>query len=469
MDRNNAPQVPTLRPYQETDVARIRAAFTNGTRRVLYQAPTGSGKTILFAFIVAGAVARGNRVYILGHRDEIVRQISEALTALGIAHGIIAAGYRESPELSVQVCSVQTLTRRLHRLTPAPDLLVIDEAHHAVAATWLRILDALPDVHVLGTTATPLRLDGRGLDDIFDELITGPAVETLINGGYLSRFATFAPARTPNLTGLRTRAGDYAADELAQRMSTGVIINTAVNEYVRLCPGMPAIAFCVDIAHSKLVAEAFTARGIRAAHVDGETPREVRRTMIAALGTGQIQVLTNCGLISEGLDVPSVVAAILLRPTKSLALHLQQVGRALRPSPGKAKALILDHAGNTFRSGPADVARNWSLEGKAKDDPPPLQRCPECGALVPIALFECEECGAVLRERLPPAGAMPSRQHHEITGGRLIETDRLAVMRYRDALRWAGNDEQRLRLVAQARGYKSGWVWHRLQELRGGE
>lgn len=166
--------------------------------------------------------------------------------------------------------------------------------------------------------------------------------------------------------------------------------------------------------------------------------------------------------------MPGVVAAILLRPTKSLALYLQQVGRALRPAPGKARALILDHAGNTFRFGPADVARKWSLAGKAKDEPQPLQRCPECGALGPIALFECEECGAVLRERLPPAGTMPPRRHHEITSGRLIEIDRLAVMRYGDVLRWAGSDEHKLRLVAQARGYKPGWIWHRLQELRGG-
>jgi DNA repair protein RadD len=465
---NDARQAPTLRPYQETDVARIRAAFANGARRVCYQAPTGSGKTVLFAAVVAGATARGNRTVILGHRDEIVQQVDAALDALGIAHGIIAAGHCEAPDLPVQVASVATLVRRLDKLAP-PDLIVPDECHHAAAPTWRRILDAYPNSRVLGTTATPLRLDGKGLDDIFNELVVGPAIETLIKAGYLSRFATFAPARAPSLAGIHIRAGDYAVDELAQRMSTGVIINTAVDEYLRLCSGVPAIAFCVDIAHSKLVAEAFTARGIRAAHVDGKTPREERRRMIAALGTGEIQVLTNCGLISEGLDVRAVVAAILLRPTKSLALYLQQVGRALRPAPGKERALILDHSGNTFRFGPADAPREWSLAGKVKDEPPPLQRCPECGALVPIALFECDECGAVLRQRLPPAGTVPPRRHHEIAGGRLIETDRLAVMRYGDALRWAGADEHRLRLVAKARGYKPGWIWHRLQELRAGE
>src|SRR5262249_10962088 len=186
-----------------------------------------------------------------------------------------------------------------------------------------------------------------------------------------------------------------------------------------------------------------------------------RRALIAALGTGEIQVLTNCGLISEGLDVPVVTATILLRPTKSLALHLQQVGRALRPAPGKAKAKILDHAGNTWRFGPADVERRWSLEGKAGKGEalPPLQRCTCCGAIIPAAAMSCTECGAVLRVPTPRA------PHTERAGAPLIETSRLATMSYGQALRWAGADRDRLHLVASARGYKAGWVWHRLQEI----
>jgi len=452
-----------LRPYQQEDIERIRAAYASA-QRVLYQGATGSGKTILFATVVAGAAARGKRVTILGHRDEIVRQIADALTGLDVAHGIIAAGYDEAPELPVQVASVATLARRLHHLNPRPDLLVVDESHHAAAKTWRKIIDAVPEAKILGLTATPQRLDGKGLDDIFDVLVLGPSVAELIAQGYLSRFATFAPARRLDLSHIRTRAGDYAVDELAETMSAGVIIEGAVDEYVRLCAGVPAIAFCVDIAHSELVAAAFADRGFRAAHVDGATSSAERRALIAALGTGEIQVLTNCGLISEGLDVPVVTAAILLRPTKSLALHLQQVGRALRPAPGKAKALILDHAGNTWRFGPADVERRWSLEGRAGkgDSPPPLQRCPCCGAIIPAAAMSCPECGAVLRVPQPKA------PHVERAGATLVATDRLATMSYSQALRWAGADRDRLRLVASARGYKSGWVWHRLQEIAEG-
>jgi superfamily II DNA or RNA helicase len=450
-----------LRPYQQDDIARIRAAYANGAQRVLYEAPTGSGKTVLFATVVAGAAARGTRVCILGHRDEIVRQIADALTELGVAHGIIAAGYPETPEASVQVASVATLVRRLHRLDPPPDLLVPDEAHHCAANTWRKIINSVPEAKILGVTATPQRLDGKGLSDIFDTLIIGPSVESLIQQNYLCDFTTYAPAREVDLSKVHTRAGDYAIDELAQAMSKSVIVETAVHEYVRLCPGVPAIAFCVDIAHSELVAAAFTARGFRAAHVDGTTPAAERRALIAALGTGAIQVLCNCGLISEGLDVPVVTAAILLRPTKSLALHLQQVGRCLRPAPGKAKALILDHAGNTFRFGPADLERAWSLEGKAGKGEalPPMQRCTGCGAIIPAAAMTCTECGTVLR--VPK----PRTPHTERAGATLVATDRLATMSYGQALRWAGGDRDRLHLVARARGYKPGWVYYRLQEL----
>jgi superfamily II DNA or RNA helicase len=204
-------------------------------------------------------------------------------------------------------------------------------------------------------------LDGKGLHAAFDELAVGPSVAELTTGGYLVPARCFAPERLPDLSRLRVSMGDYALDQLGLTMSEGIIVGSAVDEYERLCPGAPAIAFCVDIQHSILVAERFAARGYRAAHLDGDTPKEERRQLIAALGAGGVQIISNCGLISEGLDVPAVHAAILLRPTKSLALYLQQVGRTLRPSPNKERALILDHAGNVFRHGLPDHARDWSL------------------------------------------------------------------------------------------------------------
>jgi superfamily II DNA or RNA helicase len=447
-------QAPELRSYQETGVADIRASFANGARAVLYQAPTGSGKTVLFTYVVQKAVARGNRVCILGHRQEIIEQIGDALYAMGVDHGSIAAGYPETPDLPVQVASVATLVRRLDRLHEL-DLLVVDECHHAVAGTWRTIINAMPDAKVLGCTATPERLDGQGLNDIFDVLITGPSVADLIEGGYLASFTAYAPARDLDLTGVKTRAGDFAVDQLAGVMSNTVVIGSAVDEYMRLCPGAPAICFCVDIAHSKLVAARFAAAGYRAAHIDGDTPKDERRDLIRALGSGDLQVLANCSLISEGLDVPGVVAAILLRPTKSLALYLQQVGRALRPASGKTRALILDHAGNTYRFGPADAPHQWSLEGRAKtrSATPLVRRCKECGALNPLAAIICEACGAELQ-------CKPPIQRVEVPTNTLVEIERLRAMSYG----WAGANESRLCQIAKARGYKQGWVYYRLRE-----
>jgi DNA repair protein RadD len=457
-DQRLAIAAPTLRPYQEADLAAVRATYAGGSQRVLYQAPTGSGKTVLFAYIVAAAVTRGNRVVILGHRQEIVDQISAALDALGVPHGLILAGHPETPNMPVQVASVATLVRRLDRLQGCA-LIVVDEAHHAVAGTWNKIINAVSDAKVLGVTATPERLDGKGLHSAFDELVIGPTIAELTAGGYLAPSTCFAPERLPDLSRLRTRMGDFALDQLGEAMSNGLVIGSAVDEYAKRCSGAPAIAFCVDIHHSILVAERFAQRGYSAAHLDGDTPKDERRRLIAALGGGELQVISNCGLISEGLDVPTVHAAILLRPTKSLALYLQQVGRVLRPAPGKQRAIILDHAGNVFRHGLPEIARDWSLADRPRrSGDAPVKRCPNCGAIVALATWNCPECGAVLRVQ----------QRSEITSRLAIVdmTEQLRAMSYQQALRWAGHDKDRLRLLARARAYKAGWVFRRLQELR---
>jgi superfamily II DNA or RNA helicase len=451
---------PILRPYQDSDVGNIRAAYAGGARRVLYQAPTGSGKTVLFAFVLAAAVGRGNRVVVLGHRQEIVDQISGALTVLGVEHVLVTAGY-SGPAAPVMVCSVAALVRRLHLLAGI-DFIVIDEAHHAVAGMWMTILATAAEARLLGVTATPERLDGKGLRDIFDVLIIGPTVAELIEAGWLAPFAAYAPGRRPDLSGVRTRMGDYATGELSAVMSRGIVIGAAVDEYVRLCAGAPAIAFCVDIDHSELVAARFRERGWRAAHVDGETERDERRRLIAALATGEIQVLANCGLISEGLDVPAVVAALLLRPTKSLALYLQQVGRALRPAEGKARALVLDHAANIYKHGLPDAGHNWTLDGResaANDDDAhgaaaSLKRCEACGAINSSTAGVCSECGTPF--------PVPKIIRPEISAP-LIKVDQLSVMNYYAALRWAWGDEDRLRLMATAKGYKPGFAWHKMR------
>jgi DNA repair protein RadD len=459
--------VITLRPYQEECIERIRAAFRAVRRRVLFLLPTGGGKTIIFAFIVLAAAERSRHVCILVHRQEILDQVDDALDAMGIDHGIISAGYPERAA-PVQVASVMSLARRLDRYAGAFELLVIDEAHHAVAGTWHKVIGAFPQAFVLGVTATPERLDGRGLGDVFDEMVVGPSVAELTDLGFLSPAAVYAPGTSVNLSSVRIRAGDYDAGELARVMSDGGLVGDAVEHYQRLADGAPAVAFCCSIEHSQTVAARFADAGWRAAHVDGNTDRRERRRLIAALGRGMLDVLTNCGLISEGVDVPVLGAAILLRPTRSLALHLQMIGRALRPYPGKERTVILDHAGNTLQHGLPTDERDWSLASKRRSSRMQpavvtIRHCPACNALVPANSPDCPHCDAVLIHRRNQTSEMAG----DLVDAREMMSlrERLVAMSYRDVLTWA-DTEEKLHFVARARGYKQGWVWHEIRERR---
>jgi DNA repair protein RadD len=325
----------TLRDYQSRAIDDLRLAYRQGARAPLLVAPCGMGKTICFAAITAGAVERGRRVLILVHRRELIRQASAKLTLAGVAHGVIAAGF-ESSDHPVQVASVQTLARRLERQHWQPDLIVIDEAHHAIAGTWGSVLSHWPEAYRLGVTATPVRRDGRGLGEVFDRLVLGPSVQDLTTQGFLTPAKIYAPASTLQLAKIRIRSGDYAPEEAAAVIDRPTVTGDAIEHFQRLGPGRSAIAFCCTTQHAEHVARQFRDCGIRSHVVLGSTPVEQREQLIDDLGTGALQVLVSVDVISEGTDVPSVGCAILLRPTQSEGLYLQQVGRCLlytSPSP----------------------------------------------------------------------------------------------------------------------------------------
>ena len=457
-----------LRAYQNDAIEAVREAFRAGKRAPLLVAATGAGKTVMFGFIASRTAAGGKRVLILCHRRELIRQASNKLREVGVAHGIIAPGFTGNREL-VQVASVQTLGRRLaDPRHDAPDLIVIDEAHHAAAGQWRTILDAYPGARVLGVTATPQRLDGKGLGleagGVFDDLVLGPAAGELIEGGYLSPVRVFAPAEAPDLSGIRTVGGDYQASALADAMQRPKLVGDAIAHYSRHAPGEPAILFSPSVAHAEAMAAAFREAGWRAATASGSTPATDRDAAIQGLATGAVQVLCSCDLISEGLDVPAVSAVILMRPTKSLGLYMQQVGRGLRPAPGKTHLTVLDHAGNTLTHGPIDIAREWSLAGRVKkkrdqgDDAAPARQCPACFAVhAPAA--SCPECGHLYESK--------AREIEAVAGELVDMTDALASRwgkqrPLRDVLREARDDD--LAAVARARGYKPGWVHHMRQQ-----
>ncbi|NBV62746.1 MAG: DEAD/DEAH box helicase, partial [Rhodobacteraceae bacterium] len=309
-----------------------------GAKAPLLCLPTGGGKTVILATIAAQAAARGRHVLILVHRRELIHQTASKLAWAGLDHGIIAAGHPAS-DYAVQIASVQTLVRRLSRMDWAPTLVIIDEAHHAAAGSWRQILNHWPDAYRLGVTATPCRLDGCGLRSTFDAMVMGPSVADLIFTGYLSPARIYAPPVVADLTGVRTRAGDYANDQAAAAMDRPTVTGDAISHYQRLAVGQQAIAFCCNVKHAVSVCDAFKTAGIAAELLLGGT--QDRDQVVADFAAHRTRVLVTVDVVSEGFDVPAASCAILLRPTQSLGLYLQQVGRVLRPAPGKDAAIIL--------------------------------------------------------------------------------------------------------------------------------
>lgn len=448
-----------LRDYQQAAVDAVRDAFRTGKRRPLLVLPTGGGKTICFSHITHGAAAKGKRVLILVHRQELLNQCHGSLDRMGVQHGLIRAGLTADPTCHVQVASVQTLVRRLDR-TPPPDLIVVDEAHHACAGSWQAVLNRWPDARVLGVTATPCRMDGKGLGNMFDDLIKGPSVSELIAKGYLTQPVYYAP-RTVDLSGIRTVAGEYNRGQVEERMDKPRITGDAVAHYARICPGVPSIAFCSSVAHAEHVADGFKSAGWRAASIDGSLSDSERTERIRDLASGQLQVLTSCDIISEGTDIPVVTAAILLRPTQSLVLHLQQIGRVLRPASGKSHSVILDHVGNVIdRHGLAEEDREWSLEGTQKrtrassSDGPRFMQCPACyGVHAPNP--RCPQCGHVR--------AVEDRAPDQVEGVlEQLKVDHAALAAMREKKRQQGKAQSLGELIAlgKARGMKNpvGWA-----------
>lgn len=379
-----------LFPDQSEWIAGLSESF-NSNRRVLGVACTGFGKTVCFADIVRRTVERGHRVVIVAHRIEIVRQIGAALRRSGVTFGWVLPG-QSTPIARVLVGMVQTVANRIGQI-PEPKLLVVDEAHHATAGSYTRITNVWSKTYVLGVTASPARTDGRGLGDVFDALVEGPPMAELITKGRLSGFSYYAPPVRANLAGVKTRGGDYALDQLAQVMDQRSVTGDAVKTYAKHLGGRPAIAFCVSVDHAKHVAQQFAEAGWKAESVDGSTDPAVRADRIAAIGDGRLNVLTSCDIISEGTDIPVVAGAILLRPTQSLIIYLQQVGRVLRPKPDNSRAVILDHVGNVLNHGMPDQPREWSLAGRVKrQGPTPVRQCPECYAAFRPAP-KCPTCG----------------------------------------------------------------------------
>ena len=465
-----------LYDYQDDCLAQTHQAYRQGFNAPLLVMPTGAGKTMTFACATQKASIRGKRVLLVAHRRELVGQISEALSRWDVPHGMISPAHPPTTQ-GVQVAMAQTLARRIPLDRDGRfrfDLVIVDEAHHATQdSTWGAILKHNAGAKFLGVTATPCRLDGKGLGvqagGFFDFMVIGPTVEDLIARGRLAPPVVYAPEFGADLSGVKKRGGDYDSKGLAAAMENAKLTGNVVAHYRQLCAGAPSIAFTVDTKHAAMVADEFKAAGYAAAVLTGSTQDKERAAMIKDLGAGRLNVLASCNVISEGTDIPMVMAAILLRPTMSFALAMQQMGRALRAFPGKDKAIILDHAGNTHKHGLPTEQVEWSLDGVIRKGGGKVRTCFGCGGLLGVAVRVCPACGKDVGGK---GTESPKTEQEDafllVKEGKLIE---LTPELRREMQNWRRTQQQKAKSledfmkIGERMGYHPNWAAYRFKEL----
>lgn len=455
-----------LRDYQQAIIDKARRALTRH-KRVLIQAPTGAGKTVLASFIMQSVAERGQRGFFICHRRELIDQTSGTFAKFGIPHSFIAAGYSHDPTRLVQICSVDTLKNRLGKVT-RPDLCIWDEAHHLAAGGWARVHDCYSDAFHVGLSATPERLDGQGLRPWFDTMVLGPTVYDLIESGQLAKYRLWSMP-PPDMSQARTRFGEYAKADVAAAIQDSQVMGDAVTHWKKHAFGRKTIGFAVSVEQSEQMVQRFVGAGISAVHLDGSTPTSERKEKLRDFALGHIDVVWNVNLFSEGFDVSAnsgidatVGAVIDMSPTKSLGRWLQRCGRALRPQD---EAVILDHAGNALRHGLPCSPRDWSLDSK-----PRVKRSGDAVAGPSVTI--CKKCyfaySPTMYDRCPCCG------HREPDGffrppidGELEELKRTDARIKRKEQSNARTMEELIRIGVQ-RGYKSprGWA-HHIMKARG--
>ena len=439
-----------LRPYQEELVSNIRRSLAQGHRAVCAVLGCGGGKSVIEAEIARLANLRGNRVLFLVHRRELCDQIARTFAACGV-------------DLTMtDIMMVQTATRRLDKLAE-PDLIITDECHHATSASYTHIYDYFPDVPRVGFTATPIRLGEGGLGRVFDDLIPSVTTKWLIDHGCLAPYKYYS-YKLADASKLHVRAGEYIAAEVHGLMEKAAIYGDTVETYRKLAEGKQTIVYCASIKASKETAQAFQCAGYPAEHLDGETPKAERDDAVERFRRGSLRILCNVDLFGEGFDVPDCACVILLRPTKSLSLFIQQSMRSMRYRAGKT-ALIIDHVGNVFEHGLPDDTREWTLAERKRKEKSVVhvRECPVCFGVIPAASAVCPMCGYEFK----PA----ERRYLETVDGEIVEIDAAEIERRRlrklpyDAYREMKSYEE-LDAFAAARGYiRPGWTIRKANEM----
>ena len=460
--------IPLLRPYQHAAIEQLHAALVAGSRAPLIVLPTGAGKTVIAAELMRRAVERGERALFLAPRRELVMQASLALTAAGLEHGVILANAAPQAGLyaAVQVASVDTLlaryVRRQRLALLEPQLVIVDEAHLSITKIRAALLNSWPAALRVGLTATPTRKDGRALGVLYDALLEPQTVAQLTADSYLVPARYFSLSE-PDLERVRCIAGDYHLGELEQVVNQPELVGDVVVHWLKHAPGRRTVVFAASIRHSVALYEEFLRAGVAAEHVDADTPRVLRDATFERFRNGETQVLTNCFLASYGFDLPELSCVVLARPTRSLMLYLQMIGRGLRRAEGKCDCLVLDHSGAVHRHGFAHDERLWTLEGERAL----VEREKTASERRETKQLTCPECACVFAgTRLcPGCGYFFARRGKEI---RTIEGELVEI-----GAHLAPEDQDRLAFYAELlgmvreRGWKPGWAAHKYRERFG--
>lgn len=437
-----------LRDYQQTLYQHTREAFRNG-KRVLVVAPCGAGKSYIFSAMTQNT--KGN-VLVLVHRRELKEQHERLFRDLGITNA--------------RVETYQTERNRLGQY-PKPKLLIVDEAHLSRSKGWSEIVEYY-DTYTVGLTATPIRLDGKPLGDIYQSMVQGITTKDLIRQNRLAPYEYYAPV-TVDTDNLKVQAGDFLLKDLEKLMSDRAIYSDALKSWEQIAGGEKTIVYCVTIDHAKQTAQLFTNAGYPAVEIDGETPPKKRDQIMQDFRDGRIMVLCNVGIISEGVSIDDVSCCLLLRPTESHALYWQQAMRCMRYQPGKV-AKIIDCVGNYSRNPLPDADVEWSLT-KSAAKPRKLDQegnfrirtCKECFMVFPTAPV-CPFCGASYE--LHP---MEIKAHEEIQLERITEEKKRELERLRKRQRMevgmCTNFDELLQ-IQKERGYKNGWAF-RMARMKG--
>ena len=312
-----------LRNYQTKSIEEMSLNYRKGLRRLLLVAPTGSGKTVVASEVIRRVVAGGKRCLFVAHRRELIMQCSRKLYDFGVPHGLLMAGKSRTKHAGVQIASIQTFTARKDKQDfdlPVADVIILDEAHRSVSTSFQELLELYPSSYIIGLTATPCRSDGRGLGDIYEKIIECSNIKELTSQEYLVPSRIVAPTM-PDLKGIKITAGDYDAKMLNKRMNIPKLVGDLVEHWNLYANDRPTVVFATSIAHSKYIANIFRQNGIPAGHIDGEMKETERERQLEMLQSGDIRVLSNCQVLTEGWDCPKVSCVILARPTKSYGLY----------------------------------------------------------------------------------------------------------------------------------------------------